>query len=60
MPTYDYKCGVCGTARTLVLRLTELGGLVYCPKCVPTTTMERQTSAPALVFKGAGWTPKHY
>jgi putative FmdB family regulatory protein len=43
MPMYDYKCPVCGAAREVILRLTELDQRVSCHRCP--SAMNRLVSA---------------
>ncbi len=53
MPLFDYECPECGKV------ITD-HPLVWCdcPACV--IAMWKLPSAPALAFKGDGWTPKHF
>lgn len=52
MPLYEYQCRKC---RKLTEKIEKLAGphLKKCPHCGG--TVERQASAPAIQFKGAGW-----
>lgn len=69
MPRWDFRCVKCGTILTYSFGSVEEADSksVYCPNelCRPAVPggkcrMERQPSAPAVAFKGSGWTPKHY
>lgn len=60
MPRYEFTCDTpeCDGAKTLICSVKEKPDLVQCPKCG--VRMEQTFSKPAMAFKGAGWTPKHY
>lgn len=50
MPTYDYKCTVCGIVREIFRNLGEDSEPVCCDK-----NMERVWTAPPVQFKGTGF-----
>ena len=58
MPRYDFTCQGCGEHIELQLPVGERDSLVVCKKC--NCPMLRQPSAPGMVFKGVGWTPKFH
>jgi putative FmdB family regulatory protein len=58
MAIYEYRCEACDHS------FEELQGvkddpLKKCPECGK-LKLFRLLGTPALVFKGSGWTPKHY
>ena len=60
MPTYDYECKECGYIHEEVQRITDKP-LTDCPSCKEKNSLERLISRiGAIIFKGDGWTPKHY
>lgn len=60
MPFYNYKCSdeSCQDQHE-VQQSIKADPLVICPKC-GRETLRRIISAPGLIFKGEGWTPKHH
>lgn len=64
MPSWDWRCVVCGHTFTLTFATAterdawEDGHPLNCPACRRIASCERQASSAAIVFKGAGWTPK--
>jgi putative FmdB family regulatory protein len=58
MPTWTYVCFPCGYRTEIQSSSWKyLPETVWCPRC-KTIEMEREISAPAIHFKGDGWTPK--
>jgi len=60
MPTYDFTCPECGREQERVLRLSESNTPQQCSRDECSAWLVKEASAPALKFKGAGWTPRHY
>lgn len=55
MPTYEFKCGVCGNTDT-VSRAIDADGDISAPQCKGCTIpMERIWSLGGISFKGTGW-----
>lgn len=52
MPLYEYKCTKCGH-RFEKIQSVSAHVSRKCPKC--NAKAERQSSAPAIQFKGTGW-----
>jgi putative FmdB family regulatory protein len=57
VPTYDYRCGVCGH-RVEVVHGLHAHGPKVCPSCGAEGSMRKLLSAPTIVFKGSGWAKK--
>lgn len=55
MPIFEYKCTVCGKKFELLRR--EPLPKVPCPACKVGVAV-KEPSAPAIQFKGEGWTRK--
>lgn len=53
MPTYDYVCRKCGKQVTLNVKIHQRDYQTCCFE-----QMKRKPAAPAVQFKGPGWTPK--
>lgn len=58
MPFYEYECDVCKHKFEKFQGIKE-EPLMLCPKC-DKKMLRRIFGVPALIFKGSGWTPKHY
>jgi putative FmdB family regulatory protein len=59
MPTYEYRCGACGTATEIFHSMTEAPKR-KCPSCGK-PKLERQISAGAgILFKGTGFYQTDY
>ena len=56
MPTYEYKCDK-GHKFEAVQSMKD-APIEICIFC--DAPAKKQLSAPGVVFKGGGWTPKHY
>jgi putative FmdB family regulatory protein len=56
MPIYEYKCTRCGKQQEDLRSVKDRDVTVSCPNC--RAPMARMFSAPAVHFKGAGWTGK--
>ena len=52
MPIYEYECRKCKAHTEAFQKVTDKP-LTKCPKCGG--RLEKQISAPAIQFKGAGW-----
>ena len=52
MPIYEYECESCDKRFELIQKFSDKP-VKKCPKCGG--TVHKILSAPALVFKGAGW-----
>lgn len=52
MPTYTYRCQVCGVEFDRVQKFSEVA-LTHCPEC--DGAVKRVPQASAVVFKGSGW-----
>jgi len=50
MPTYDFKCEVCGGVLEIQREISELTNVMCCQQ-----PMQRLWSAPAVQFKGTGF-----
>jgi putative FmdB family regulatory protein len=53
MPNYEFECPDCGGKIVLNMSADDRNLPVNCDKC--DAIMMRLISAPAVVFKGAGW-----
>jgi putative FmdB family regulatory protein len=57
MPIYVYRCWGCKATWEATMRVdAPLPGCPICDK----GPVEKQPTAPAVHFKGSGFTPKHY
>lgn len=59
MPTYDYACGNCGQEFEQSQKMSD-PPLKVCPLCDEEALKRIIKSPPSIIFKGTGWTPKHY
>lgn len=57
MPNYEYQCRHCGEVVTVKHGIQEPLPTTTCPAC-DSTSFLKLPSAPAVIFKGSGWTPK--
>jgi hypothetical protein len=55
MPTYEYRCGECGTREEHTHQISKAYS-PPCPKCGH--TMRMLFSPPLVVFNGGGWAKK--
>lgn len=53
MPIYEFTCPLCSSTVQLQKPITEPLDVVMCPPC--NTVMNRNYSAPGIVFRGTGW-----
>ena len=58
MPTYDYACDNCGQEFEQSQKMTD-PPLKVCPLC-DKESLRRVITAPHIIFKGTGWTPKYH
>lgn len=58
MPVYEYKCDACGHDLEVMQKMTEEPKKM-CPQCHK-RKLRRVLGAPAVIFKGTGWTPKSH
>lgn len=60
MPTFDYKCPNkdCDHRENNVVRTNSEVFILVCPNC--NTEMQKVPSAPNIIFKGDGWTPRFH
>lgn len=58
MPFYDYRCDKCNYRFEQLQKMSD-EPLLDCPQC-KSKSLRRLIYAPAIIFKGAGWTPKHF
>lgn len=56
MPLYEFKCQSCGHTEEVIFPMDLRPLERDCPACGE--RMDRLISAPAIRFKGKGWTPK--
>lgn len=54
MPTFDYQCHSCGVSFEVFLLPREKDMEVVCAAC-SSTEVERQISAPSVVYKARGY-----
>lgn len=58
MPSYALKCPSCGFEETRFNIRIERADRQKCVQC--NAVMVRVVTAPNVVFKGDGWTPRHH
>jgi putative FmdB family regulatory protein len=58
MPIYSYECNLC-KYKFDELQKVDDKPLKTCPSCKE-TALRKVIALPHVVFKGNGWTPKHY
>ncbi len=54
MPIYAYKCDECGHEFERLAKVGEAPAMIACPACGDAAF--RVPTAPAIHFKGSGWT----
>lgn len=62
MPRYSYVCQKCLHEIELIRRVDDRDKTLMCcePGCDGHQEMTRLLNAAALIFKGAGWTPRSH
>lgn len=58
MPIYEYQCENC-RHQFEEMQSISAEPLVDCPSCSK-PKLRRLFGVPGLIFKGPGWTPKHF
>ena len=58
MPTYDYKCPKCDKVQERFHGMNEIP-TVICEQC-PAVMIRMVGAGSGIIFKGDGWTPKHF
>ena len=62
MPIYEFECPKCKFRTEVTARITDTVTPPMCVEegCDGLQEMQRILSAPAINFKGSGWTPKFH
>jgi putative FmdB family regulatory protein len=58
VPNYEWECEECGFVFEQFVRLNDFAKKTTqtCPSCL--ALAHRKVSAPGIIFRGPGWTPK--
>lgn len=56
MPSYNYKCTVCGIFKEFILPMNHEPPNCSSIDCPKDKQLVRKYSSPGLIFKGSGWT----
>lgn len=59
MPHYDYECSQCKHEVELFHKMSD-PPIVTCPKCGQNELKRLFSGGMGIIFKGAGWTPRHH
>ena len=59
MPTYEYLCDACHANHEEFQKITA-DALKVCPSCGRDKLRRLISGGAGIIFKGTGWTPKHY
>lgn len=57
-PFYQYQCQSCDHKFEELQKISSKP-LILCPVCEE-SQLRRLPGTPGIIFKGTGWTPKHY